>query len=158
MKKIYLLFFVCFSVSMFAERVEPIKFGNMEQWTVRQIKESRLLGGKTKTLYCLAPTDTIRKNGPYTYGQNGNWWSTSNAYANVIGIEKAAGTMRPEKRDGGGTCCRLNTELLEVSVLGMIDIQVLVAGTLFTGKTIEPITGAGDPYKNIDFTFVFDNK
>lgn len=158
MKKIYLILFLCISASIFAERVETIKFGNMEQWTVRQIKESKLLGGQTKTLYCLAPKDTITQNGPYTYGRNGNPWSTSNAYAKVAGIEKAAGTMRPEKREGGGTCCRLNTEMLEVSVLGVIDIQVLVAGTLFTGQTIEPITGAGDPYKNINFGVPFTGR
>ena len=32
------------------ERIAPLKFGDMESWTVRYIKESSLLGGKTKTL------------------------------------------------------------------------------------------------------------
>jgi hypothetical protein len=158
MKKIILLFFVCFAATLQAERIEPIPFGDMESWTVRKIKESKLLGGKTKTLYCLAPTDTIWKNGPYTYGKNGNPWATSNAYANVIGIEKAAGTMTPEKREDGGTCCRMDVELLEVRVMGMIDIQVLVPGTLFTGRNIEPITTAKDPYQNIDFGVPFTGR
>jgi hypothetical protein len=143
---------------VFAERVEPIPFGDMEHWTVRLIKESRLLGGNTKTLYCLAPTDTIRKNGPYIYGKNGNPWATSNAYANIIGIEKAAGTMRPERRETGGTCCRLDVELLGVRVLKMIDVQVLVPGTLFTGRNLEPITTADDPYQNIDFGVPFTGR
>ena len=78
------------SISMMAERIEPLPFGDMEHWVVRYIEESKLLGGQTKTLYCLAPTDTIRENQPYIYGQDGNPWSTSNAYANVVGIEKAA--------------------------------------------------------------------
>ena len=34
-----------------AERIEPVPFGDMEQWTVRYIKESKLLGGQTKVLY-----------------------------------------------------------------------------------------------------------
>ena len=158
MKKVSLLLLLCISTSMFAERVEPIPFGDMEHWTVRLIKESRLLGGNTKTLYCLAPTDTIRKNGPYIYGKNGNPWATSNAYANIIGIEKAAGTMRPERRETGGTCCRLDVELLGVRVLGMIDVQVLVPGTLFTGRNLEPITTANDPYQNIDFGVPFTGR
>ena len=92
MKKVLFLPMICLSLFAMAERIEPVPFGDMEQWTVRYIKESKLLGGQTKVLYCLDPTDTIRENGPYTFGQNGNPWSTSNAYANIIGIEKAAVT------------------------------------------------------------------
>jgi len=158
MKKIILFFLGCLAANMYAERVEPIPFGDMESWTVRYIEESKLLGGQTKTLYCLAPTDTIWENGPYTYGQDGNPWSTSNAYANIIGIEKAAGTMAPEAREDGGTCCRMDVDMLGVRVMGMIDIEVLVAGTMFTGRTIEPITTAKDPYRNIDFGVPFTGR
>lgn len=143
---------------MQAQRLEPIAFGDMETWTVRYVKESKLLGGQTKTLYCLAPTDTIWENGAFEYGQNNNPWSTSNAYANIVGIEKAAGTMTPEAREEGGTCCRLDVDMLGVRVMGMVDIEVLVAGTLFTGRTIEPITTAKDPYKNIDFGVPFNGR
>lgn len=158
MKKIILFFLGCLAANMYAERVEPIPFGDMESWTVRYIEESKLLGGQTKTLYCLAPTDTIWENGPYTYGQDGNPWSTSNAYANIIGIEKAAGTMAPEAREDGSTCCRMDVDMLGVRVMGMIDIEVLVAGTMFTGRTIEPITTAKDPYRNIDFGVPFTGR
>ena len=143
---------------LFAERVEMLPFGDMEQWTVRYIKESKLLGGNMRTLYCVAPTDTIRENAPYVYGKTGSPWSTSNAYANVIGIEKSACTVVPERRETGGTCCRLDVSMLGVRVMGMIDIQVLAAGTLYTGRTIEPITGASDPYKNIDFGVPFTKR
>ena len=146
------------SLPLLAERIEMLPFGDMEHWTVRYIKESRLLGGNTRTLYCLAPTDTIRQNGPYLYGQAGSPWSTSNAYANVIGIEKAAATVAPERRENGGTCCRLDVSMLGVRVMGMIDIQVLAAGTLYTGRTIEPITSANDPYQNIDFGVPFTKR
>lgn len=158
MKKILFLTLLCWPLCLLAERIEPIPFGDMEQWTVRYIQESKLLGGNTKTLYCLDPTDTIHKNAPYIFGQHGNPWSTSNAYANVIGIEKAAGTMSPEARSDGGTCCRLDVDMLGVRVMGMIDIQVLVAGTLFTGRNIEPITTAADPYQNIDFGVPFTKR
>ena len=158
MKQTFLLLFLCLTTGVFAERIDTIPFGDMENWTVRYIKESKLLGGQTKQLYCLAPTDTIWENGPYYYGQAGNPWATSNAYANVIGIEKAAGTMTPEAREEGGTCCRMDVDMLGVRVMGMIDIEVLVAGTLFTGRTIEPITTAKDPYRNIDFGVPFTGR
>ena len=158
MKKFALLIVLCVCALAHAERIEPIPFGDMENWTVRYIKESKLLGGQTKALYCLAPTDTIWENRPYIYGQNGNPWATSNAYANVVGIEKAAGTMTPELREDGGTCCRLDVELLGVRVMGMIDVQVLVPGTLFTGRNLEPITTAKDPYQNIDFGVPFTGR
>ena len=158
MKKITFLPLLMFSIFACAERIEPLPFGDMEQWTVRYITESKLLGGQTKTLYCLAPTDTIRENAPYIYGQDGNPWATSNAYANVVGIEKAAGTMTPERREDGGTCCRLDVDMLGVRVMGMIDVQVLVSGTLFTGRNLEPITTAADPYQNIDFGVPFTSR
>ena len=159
MKRVALLLFICWAVNMHAERIEPIPFGDMESWTVRYIKEAKLLGGQTKTLYCLAPTDTIWENAPYIYGKDGNPWATSNAYANIIGIEKAAGTMYPEKREDGGTCCRLDVSLLDVIVpMLKLNLEVLVAGTLFTGKNLEPITTAKDPYQNIDFGVPFTGR
>lgn len=159
MKRIRLfLGLLSLSVSVLAERVELFPFGNMEQWTVRYIKESKLLGGKTKTLYCVAPTDTLRKNAPYAYGKSGSPWGSSNAYANVIGIEKVACSASPESRGQGGMCCRLDVSLMDVRVMGMIDLQVLVAGTLYTGRTIEPITSANDPYRNIDFGVPFTGR
>ncbi len=153
------LFLVLFGLPfVYAERIEPMAYGDMETWTVRYIRESRLLGGKTKMLYCVAPTDTIRTNGPYIYGRFNCPWSCSNAYANVIGIEKAACTARPERRETGGYCARLDVSMLNVQVFGMIDIQVLAAGTIFTGRTIEPITTAKDPYQNIDFGIPFTGR
>lgn len=138
--------------------LEPIPFGDCESWTVRYIKESGLLGGKTRILYALAPTDTIRENKKFVYGKKGNPWATSNAYANVMGIEKAACSMVPEEREEGGTCCRMDVSLQGVKVLGMIDVQVLVAGTMFTGRNLEPITSAKDPYQYIDFGIPFTRR
>lgn len=138
------------------ERIEMLPFGNFETWTVRYIRESKALGGKVKTLYAVAPTDTIHSNAPFVYGKNGNIWSVSNAYAKVAGIEKASGTTYPEKR-GNGYCCRMDCRVDGVSVFGVIDLKVFVSGTLFTGRTIEPVTAAGarDPYSVIDMGVPF---
>ena len=157
MKKQLLLFFLIITtIHIYAqERIVPLKFGDMEQWTVRYIKESKLLGGKTKQLYVLAPTDTMHGNFAYDYSNT--IWGISNAYANVAGIAKAACTTQPEKR-GNGTCARLDTRIETVRVLGMVDIQVCIAGTLFLGQVIEPVKSANDPYGNIDMGIPFTDK
>ena len=163
MKKVLVFIIACIGLychveSVIAEhRVEPIPFGDFEQWAVRYIKESGIIGGKTQTIYAIAPTDTIRTNEPFIYGVGGNPWSVSNAYAKVSGVEKASGTTIPEKR-GNGTCCRMNVELADVTALGIINLHVLVNGTIFTGKTIEPIRTSKDPYQNIDFGVPFTKK
>ena len=37
----------------------PIKYGDMDRWVVRHIKESGIIGGNTKTLYEIGPNRTI---------------------------------------------------------------------------------------------------
>lgn len=142
-------------------QTENVPFGDFEHWTVRYINESGIIGGQTKCLYAIGKTDTIRKNIPFryegVYGEGHNPWSVSNAYAKVSGIEKGSGTTIPERR-GNGVCCRMDAKLEEVVVFGFIDIKVLVNGTIFTGKTIEPIRSAKDPYSNIDFGVPFTRK
>lgn len=137
------------------EKIVPIKFGNMEQWTTRYIKESKLLGGKTKKLYVLAPTDTLYGNTAYDFSKT--IWGISNAYANVAGIAKAACTTQPEKR-GNGTCARLDTKIETVKVLGIVDIQVCIAGTLFLGEVNEPVKSANDPYGSINMGIPFTSR
>lgn len=156
MKKLLIISLLMCAMGMSAQRVEPVAFGDMEQWAVRYIKESKLLGGQTKTLYAIGKPDTIWTNSPYIYGNNGCPWSVSNAYAKVMGIEKAAGTVRPERR-GNGWCCRMDSKLLDVTALGVIDLKVLVCGTIFTGQTLEPVTmaGASKPYAVINFGVPF---
>ncbi len=160
MKKIILgLLLVVVNFVSAQERIVPLKYGDMESWTVRYIKESNLLGGKIKTLYILGPTDTIdciKGNKPYTFAGN-TIWGISNAYANVMGVAKGANTTQPERR-GNGWCARLDTRMETVRVLGMLDIRVAIAGTLFLGAVIEPVRSANDPYGSIDMGIPFTQK
>jgi hypothetical protein len=156
MKFKFLFVLTILSLSLHAqEKVEYLPYGNMDSWAVRYIKESFLLGGKTRTLYVIAKTDTIRQNKPYPYGENGSPWGTSNAYAKVMGVEKAAVSVTPEKR-GNGYCCRLETTLQTVTAVG-IDLKALATGSLFTGRLIEPITleGCKEPMKTMDIGIPF---
>ena len=152
MKKIIYIALLLAAIPMRAERIEMLKFGDMNSWVTRVIKESWAIGHEKRTLYAVGPTQTIEGNIPYVYGQNGNPWTVSNAYAKVAGIEKASGTARPELRKKDDYCARLDSKLDGITVLKIIDIKVMVAGTIFTGRTLEPVTqaGANDPYSCID--------
>ena len=46
-------------------KLEYINFGNFDRWLIRNVKESGIIGGKTKKLYCIAPNGTITSTDPY---------------------------------------------------------------------------------------------
>ena len=72
-----------------AQHVEPLAFADFEHWVTREIKESALLGGKTKTVYAIAPTRHIQGNKAYK-NMGGSPWASSNVMANVMGVVKAS--------------------------------------------------------------------
>lgn len=141
------------------ERVEPLPFGDMERWAVRYIKESVLLGGQTKEIYVLAPTDTLRENKAFDFSQT--IWGISNAYANVVGVAKGAYSTLPERREdgrGGHWCARLEARMETVRVLGLVDIKVAIAGALFLGEVFEPVRSANDPYGSVSYGIPFTKR
>ena len=160
MRKYFFLFLASIlSMSLYSqERIEYLPYGKMDSWTVRYIKESVLLGGKTRALYVIAKTDTLRQNKPYPYGRNGSPWGTSNAYAKVCGVEKAAVSVTPERR-GKGFCCRLETTLQTVKAVG-IDLKALATGSIYTGRLLDPVTleGVKVPMKAIDMGIPFTKR
>ena len=157
MKRLVIILTLCVSaIFANAQTFEPIPFGDFESWTTREIKESGIIGGKTKFLYVVGPEAYIKGNKPYNYELH-TPWTMSNAYAKVAGIHKGSNTVQPEKR-GEGRCARMDTKMEDVTVLGFIDISVLVSGSMFLGQTLEPITGTGDPYKNLNFGLPFTRK
>ena len=132
---------------------EPIPYGDMDQWQVRYIHESKLLGGKVKTLYALASTDTIRENQAYIPAED-NPWGCSATYARFMGIETGMeASVEPEPR-GYGYSCRMRNILSHVNVG---NIYAMVSGTIYMGKAIEPlgIQAKSKPYTAIDFGVPF---
>lgn len=130
------------TASVAQEREEPILYGNMNHWVARNIKESDIIGGNTKTLYEIGPDRTVNGNVPYkNLGKSP--WATSNVMAKVMGIVKTNSSVYREAR-GNGYCAKLNTHIEHVKVLGMIDISVLAAGSIFLGDVHEPISGSKD--------------
>ena len=139
--------------AMGQEKVVPFKYGNMDHWVVRNIKESGIIGGHQKTVYAVGPSMTINGNVPYT-NKGGSPWGTSNVLAHVSGIYKTNNSVFREQR-GSGYCAKLVTHIEKVKVLGLINIKVLAAGSLFLGDVREPITGTKDGPKAINWGIPF---
>ena len=143
--RLFLTGFVAFfsSLSLMAQhKVEMVPFGDMDQWVDRQIKESGIIGGNTKNVYEIGPTTVIKGDQVYK-NMGGSPWATSNVMAKVAGITKTNTSVFPEKR-GDGYCARLDTRMESVKVLGLVNITVLAAGSIFTGSVHEPIKGTKD--------------
>lgn len=132
------LLFLAATVSA-QERVEILS--DFEHWNERQIKESALIGGKTKTLYKM-----------------GRGWDCSNAYAKAMGVEKVSVSVRPEKR-GNGTCCRMESTLETVTAIG-IDFKALATGTIYTGKMVDVVgmKHSSNPNSAIDMGIPFTGR
>lgn len=143
--------------SIKAETVEILRYGDMEQWVTRNIKESRVLGGNTKQVYEIAPTATIDGDKIYT-NMGGSPWATSNIMAKVVGITKCSNAVFPAKRSGGGQCCKMSTIMEECKVLGMINIEVVVAGSIFLGQVFEPIRNTKSPYSKMEMGIPFTRR
>lgn len=138
------------------EKVVPIKYGDMDQWITRKVHESGIIGGNTKLLYEIGPTLEIDGNKPYK-NMGGSPWGTSNVMAKVVGIVKTNNSVYRDKRDKG-YCARLETHIESVKVLGMVNITVLAAGSIYLGDMLEPITGTKNAEKNMNWGVPFTQR
>ena len=138
------------------EKVVPIKYGDMDQWIIRKVHESGVIGGNTKLLYEIGPTKEIDGNKPYK-NMGGSPWGTSNVMAKVVGIVKTNNSVYRDKRDNG-YCARLETHIESVKVLGMVNITVLAAGSIYLGDMLEPITGTKNAEKNMNWGVPFTQR
>lgn len=159
------MLFVLLSATHLTAQKELFKYGNLDHWIVRNVKESSIIGGATKTLYEIAPSAVWNENKAYT-NQGGSPWGTSNVMAKVAGITKTNTSVYREKR-GNGYCACLKTHIEKCVVLGIVNIKVLAAGSIWLGQAIEPVTGtsnpmsklsAGIPFKKRPKALVFDYK
>lgn len=146
-----------------ALRLEPIKYADMENWVTRNITESKIIGGKGKTIYEIAPKVTINGNKPYS-NSGGSPWANSNAYAKVCGVVKGSTTVSPAKRNGS-TVAKCEAKMENVKALGIVNMDVMVAGSIFLGQLFEPVTSTkgafgkmemGIPYTKRPKALVYD--
>ena len=143
--------------AMEAQKTERIKYGDFENWVTRNIPESRIIGGNTKQLFEIAPNATIDGARPYS-NQGGSPWATSNVMAKVCGITKGSNAVFPDKRETGGRCCKLTTMMEHCKALGIINVDVLVAGSIFLGEFIEPVKSTSEPYSKMEMGIPFTRR
>ena len=129
-------------------RLEPIPFGDFSHWKSRGITESKLIGGNRKTVYEIAPDGNVEGNIPYI-NEGGSPWATSNVYAKVAGVVKASNTVSPAVVNGD-RCAKMEAKMEEVKVLGIVNMDVMVAGTVFLGQVYEPITSPKGPFSKME--------
>lgn len=99
MKPIYSLFIMLsFAGQLRAQNdtTELFPYGDMNQWMVRVVDESLVIGGNTKYLYEITPGDTLKNNTPYKNSISP--WATSTVMAKVSGVVKASGNRIPGEK------------------------------------------------------------
>ena len=126
-----------------------LKYSDFDSWCTRVVKESKIIGGATKTLQEIGPNIEWPQNTPYV-NQGGSPWANSNIMAKVAGITKTNQSVYREKR-GDGYCVRMTTHVEGVKVLGIVNIHVLAAGSIYLGKMFEPITSSKNPMAKLDY-------
>lgn len=144
------------SLSADALRVEKINFGDFSHWVTRHIKESKVLGGNMKTVYAIGPTQTINGNVAYV-PKGGSPWASSNVYARVSGVTKASNTVVPAKINGN-LVAKMETKIEHLKVLGLLNMDVMVPGTLFLGRVKEPISSTKSPYSKMEMGIPFTKR
>lgn len=158
LKKILLTASIIFvsAVSYSQERVvrDLEKVGKFDNWTVRIIEESAILGGKKAVLYepSMVP-DTIYGRKAYV-NPKGCYWRTSNAYADILGITKTSTSVFPEKR-GNGYCARLEVRMADVKVFGVVNMDVVCQGSMYIGSMHEPIHETSNAQDKLKFGVPF---
>lgn len=145
---------LCATFTAQAQVNETIKYGNFDTWVIREIKESSIIGGNTKTLYEIGPDRVIKGDTPYS-NLDGSPWGTSNVMAKVVGITKCSNAVYRDKRAEGNYCVKMTTILEGVKALGLINMKVLVSGSIFLGEMFEPISSTKNPYSKMEMGIPF---
>lgn len=115
--------------------------GNFESWTSQSIKESGIIGGNTVTLWNV-----------------GSPWASSNVWAKVSGVTKTNISVYRDTHPGHGNCVKLYTHIVEAKVLGVINIKVLAAGSIYLGNTIQPIRDTKNPMAKLNAGLKFNKR
>ncbi|MCI6619755.1 MAG: PCMD domain-containing protein [Prevotella sp.] len=140
-----------------SETIEPLPFGNMDSWITRIIKESAILGGHTQTVYAIGPEKRIEGYHPYD-PDKGNPWATSNVLAKVCGIVKTSNAVSPGLREGKNKCAVLSTKMEHCKAIGLVNIDVLVSGSIFLGRMFEPIRSTSNPYSKMEMGIAYTKR
>lgn len=132
--------------------------GKFDDWCVREVRESGIIGGQTKYLYeFYGDRDTLVTGKTPFKAPEGYLWRTNNVLAIVAGVVKTNNTVFPEKR-GNGYCARIETHIEEVRAMGVVNMDVTCQGALLLGVLPEPITTTKDPMSKVLYGIPFNGR
>ena len=162
--RLALLSFLCvflpgFGLMAQSDVIESInKYGKFDQWRLREVKESSIIGGNTKYLYEFygAQDTLVTGRNPYQ-SPDGYLWRTNNVLAIVAGVVKTSNTVYPEPR-GEGFCARIETHIEEVKAIGIINMDVVCLGALMIVALPEPIKDTKSPMAKVLYGIPFEGK
>ena len=124
-------------------------YGTFDRWSVREVKESGIIGGNVEYLYeFFGDRDTTVTNKQPYEAPEGYIWRTNNVLAIVAGVVKTNTTVSPEER-GEGYCARIETHIEEVKALGIVNMDVVCQGALLVGALPEPIKDTKSPMAKV---------
>lgn len=124
-------------------------YGTFDRWSVREVKESGIIGGNVEYLYeFFGDRDTTVTNKQPYEAPEGYIWRTNNVLAIVAGVVKTNNTVYPEER-GEGYCARIETHIEEVKALGIVNMDVVCQGALLVGALPEPIKDTKSPMAKV---------
>lgn len=131
-------------------------YGTFDSWCRREVKESAVIGGRTKYLYEFYGDGQTMQTGKTPFcAPEGYIWRTNNVLAVVAGIVKTNNTVFPEKR-GDGYCARIETHLEDIKTLGIVNMDVCCQGALLIGRLDEPIGDTKNPMAKVIYGIPFD--
>lgn len=133
------------SPAVFTDGNGQLKYSNLDNWYSRKLKESVLLSGETIELYGVGKVSPTADLTDMKLKDHTSPWSATNIYAKMV-LDVGNTRVIPEKR-GDGYCARLETKIRKDNIAGF-KVNVLLAGTLFLGETIEPVKGMKEPEKS----------
>lgn len=132
------------------------EYGKFDNWCVREIKESALIGGHTKYLYEFYGNQDTTFTGKTPYISPSDYlWRTNNVLAVVAGVVKTNNTVYPEPR-GEGYCARIETHIEEVKALGIVNMDVVCQGAFVVGVLPEPIKDTKSPMAKVFYGVPYD--
>ena len=133
------------------------KYGTLDSWSVRAVKESAIIGGEVKFLHeFFGDRDTVETRDPYV-APAGYLWRTNNILAVVAGVTKTNNTVYPERR-GDGYCARIETHIESVHALGIVNMDVVCQGALILGALPEPIRDTKNPMAKVLYGVPFSGR
>ena len=162
--RLFALSLVAFVLSAFGLRAQESvvrlinETGRFDNWCVREIKESAIIGGQTEYLYEFYGNQDTLVTGKKPFKSPEDYlWRTNNVLAVVAGVVKTNNTVYPEKR-GDGYCARIETHIEDVKALGIVNMDVTCQGVLLIGELPEPITTTRDPMAKVFYGLPFTGR